>query len=522
MFKDFNHKFVYNYPLLWNTKIIPFALIALVIHFIFFIVGYQNAIVSSVQNHNYINQESNAVMINLFAILISVLVFIIWCVLYFRNNAFKAFYPKTNRALFKEWILIVFFCLLNFSYALSSIFAANLQTRNVMSREVALENCKTISKASLFVQGGYVEGQWVDSTINGVYKRFERDSFAFEGKKYALNSLMNKSIQSFSFFDSDQDSLRRLEVQRWMKENNKKAIAKVFQDYFSITNQHQVKSNISPVKWMELVYDYPEFTKYSAVGKSERELKYDYENDYVNEATDAVTEIDSTTMEQILPADTISTTIKEVDGDFYYYSKYYVSQNVLVRYYNSIAYAWENPLLNWDFIMVVLYLSFEFSLVIFSFRVTSARNWLIALIALGVIQIIFGIATAFFSYSMTFPMLYLLLFLSLVTYFLVVYVRKKGKKWSGIVLNQILWMLPGFVPMIYIIVMDIVKSYSGYYSRYVYDVALGTETLVEEFPKIDWLEEHALVLMLINLGIVVVFLFFLSSVIKKWRGIPEE
>ena len=114
MFKNFNHKFVYNYPLIWNTKIIPFTLIALVLHLIFFSVGYQNAIVGSVQIHNYYNQDSNAITINLFAILISVLVFIIWCILYFRNNAFKAFYPKANRALFKEWLLIVFFLYVEF------------------------------------------------------------------------------------------------------------------------------------------------------------------------------------------------------------------------------------------------------------------------------------------------------------------------------------------------------------------------------------------------------------------------
>jgi energy-coupling factor transporter transmembrane protein EcfT len=109
MFKNFNHKFVYKYPLIWNTKIVPFLLISLAIHILFFIVGYQNAIVASVQIHNYYIQESNATTINLFAILISVLVFIIWCVLYFRNNGFKAFYPKENNSLFEEWMLIVLF-----------------------------------------------------------------------------------------------------------------------------------------------------------------------------------------------------------------------------------------------------------------------------------------------------------------------------------------------------------------------------------------------------------------------------
>lgn len=512
MFKNFNHKFVYKYPLIWNTKIVPFALIAFVVHLLFFAVGYQNAVISSVQIHNYYNQESNATTINLFAILISVLVFIIWCVLYFRNNAFKAFYPKTNRALFKEWMLIVLFCLLNFSFALSAIFGANLQTRNIMPREVALQHCKTISKASLFLQGSFKEDKWIDSSIQGTYKRFERDYFIFEGKKYALNSLMNKNVESFPFFTSKQDSLVRLEVQRWMKENNKKAIATVFQDYFAITNQNQLKSNISPEEWMDLVYNYPEFTNYKTIGKAELELQYEYEN------SEAVIAVENEAVGQDLATDTTDFEIKRVEGQQYVFSKYYVSQTALVKYYQLIASSWENPLLDWDFLMVVLYLSFGFSVAIFSFKVTAAKNWLIALIALGVIQIIFGIATAFFSYSMTYPLFYLFLFLSLSVYFTIIYTRKKGKKWSGIVLNQILWLLPGFLPMIYIFVMNFVKESCGYNNRY----NERTNVLVEEFPKIDWLESNEMVLMLINLVVVVLVLFWLSSVIKKWRGIPEE
>lgn len=506
MFKNFNHKFVYKYPLIWNTKIVPFLLISLVIHIVFFAIGYQNAIVASVQIHNYYNQESNATTINLFAILISVLVFIIWCVLYFRNNAFKAFYPKTNEALFKEWMLILLFCITTFSYTLSAIFGSNVQTRNIMPRQVALENCGTISKASMFLQGSFKEGIWMDSIVNGKNIQIKRDSFAFEGKNYAFNSLLNKNIESFRFFDDKQDSLMRLQVQRWMKENNKVEIAKIFKQYFAIANEHQLKSNISPKTWMELVYDYPEFTNYKVIGKSERELQYEYEQ---FREGDVVYQQNK---------DTISTTTREINGQFYIYSKYYVSQKKLAEFYTKVASSWENPLLDLDYILVVLYLSFGGSLSVFSFKVTSARNWLIALIALGVVQIVFGIGTLMLSFSLAFSVLYVVYFLIISIYFAIIYSRKKGKKFSGIALNQILWLLPGFLPMIYAIVMDLVKTYSGYYNRY----NEKTRVLVEEFPKIDWFEEHSLLLLHLNLVILVFILFLLSTVIKKWRGIPEE
>lgn len=509
MFKNFNHKFVYKYPLIWNTKIVPFLLLSLAIHIVFFFVGYQNAIVHSVQIHNYYNEESNATTINLFAILISVLVFIIWCVLYFRNNGFKAFYPKKNNSLFKEWILILLFCVTTFSYALSAIFGANVQTRSIMPQNLALERCEIISKASMFLQGSYKEDGFIDKKINGKMVRIARDSFPFERKNYALKSLMNKNIESFPFFDDEQDSIMRLEVQRLMKANDKEAISKIFKNYFVIANEHQLKSNISAVKWMELVYDYPEFVNYKVIGKFERELevKYDY----------ADTEVDVNT-ENIMVRDTISNIFKTVNGQSYVYSKYYVSQQKLSKFYTKVAASWQNSLLDFEFIMVVLYLSFSFSLMVFSFKVTSARNWLIALITLGVIQIVFGIGTVFFSYSLTFPILFLIYFVSISIYFSIIYIQKQGKRLSGISLNQILWLLPGFLPMIYVIVMDFVKNYSGYNVRYDFQRSL----VVEEFPKINWFEEHSLLLLNLNLLAIVFIVFLLSRVIKKWRGIPEE
>jgi hypothetical protein len=511
MFKNFNHKFVYKYPLIWNTKIVPFLLISLAIHILFFIVGYQNAIVASVQIHNYYIQESNATTINLFAILISVLVFIIWCVLYFRNNGFKAFYPKENNSLFKEWMLIVLFCTTTFSYTLSAIFGANVQTRSIMSQKVALERCETICKVSMFLQGSFKEDSFTNEKVNGKFVRIERDSFTFEEKNYALNSLMNKNIESFPFFDEKQDSLTRLELQRLLKANNKEAISKIFKVYFAVANEHQLKSNISAEKWMDLVYDYPEFTNYKVIGKFERELQdeygYEQNGEYYSKASDGLVEYD-----------TVSTTIKNVNGQTYIYSKYYVSHQSLSKFYNKVSAAWQNPLLDWTFIMIMLYLSFAFSLVVFSFKVTSARNWLIALIALGVIQIIFGIGTVFFSYNLTFPILFLIYFLLICIYFSIVYVQKRGKRLSGISLNQILWLLPIFLPVIYVIVMDLVKSYWGYRNRFEFQRSV----VVEKFPKIDWFEEHSFLMLYLNLVIVIFIMFILSGVIKKWRGIPEE
>jgi hypothetical protein len=64
-----------------------------------------------------------------------------------------------------------------------------------------------------------------------------------------------------------------------------------------------------------LVYDYPEFTNYKVIGKFERELQdeygYEQNGEYYSKASDGLVEYD-----------TVSTTIKNVNGQTYIYSKY--------------------------------------------------------------------------------------------------------------------------------------------------------------------------------------------------------
>ena len=81
-----------------------------------------------------------------------------------------------------------------------------------------------------------------------------------------------------------------------------------------------------------------------------------------------------------------------------------------------------------------------------------------------------------------------------------------------------LWMLPGVLPMIYVIAMDFIKKYTGYNERYDFQ----RNVVIEKFPKIDWLEDNVVFLAQLNLLVLIFVLFILSRVIKKWRGISEE
>lgn len=74
-----------------------------------------------------------------------------------------------------------------------------------------------------------------------------------------------------------------------------------------------------------------------------------------------------------------------------------------------------------------------------------------------------------------------------------------------------------FIP-IYLIVMDFIKNYTGYNERY--DFQRGV--VIEDFPKVGWIENNVVLLAQLNLLALLFVLFILSPVIKKWRGISEE
>lgn len=521
MFKNIQNKLLLKKPLLWNLKIVPFTVLALAFHIIFFIIGYINGAIDFTEtDNNYVYNLDNEI-ITFTGILISIITFIVWLVIYSRNNAFKSFYPKKNNALFKEWFLIFLFCVLNISYSVSYFYAADLKARNYFTEEEIHNRCEIIAMSSLFLEGSYKEGgyNWVkkDSVVDEMVQ-VQRDSFEFENKTYSLNSLLNKNIDKFSVFTSKKDSLNELKVKKWLVEDNREAVQTLFKEYFNIMKDHELQTNITPQQWLDLVYKAPDFTNYINVGKVERELRdtdsYNYyegvESENIVEAP-LVVEHDGSVL-----FDSISKSLKVINGAEYIYSKYYVSHKALLRSYGKISRAWENPTVNIEFILVIFYMAVGLSLLVFSFKVTSGRNWLIALVSIGIVGIISGIISFIVGNKYTFPILYMLIFIGILLYFIMILRSKTSKGISGITLNQLLWFLPSILPVVYFVGLDMAKDYSGYRSRYI-----GNKINIEQYPKIEWLEVNSICFMVLNLFILVLMVYILSRQIKKWKGIPE-
>jgi hypothetical protein len=471
MFKNIQKYLLLNHPLLWNTKVIPAIIFTLIFHVLFFLIGNLNGGVDFQETYSYNYGIEDGVVI-FFSVVVSILLFIIWFVYYARNNAFKSYYPMKIDSLFKEWLIILVVCVLNITYSISYFAAKNLQTRDYLSKTEIEKRCQTIEMASIFIDGGFENYSSDDYDKNG--------EITFQNKKYKQNSLMNKSEDDIGDYYSRGTSIggndeminliaSKNKVKTWMQNDNQVEIKKIMNNYFDLIKEHHLESNISPEKWFALTYHYPDFMEYEKIG---REKPYQ-----VN----------------IIPE-----------------YKYYVPQNNLKNNYQIIAIAWEKSIIDMEVLRVLLYVGIGFSLLLFSFKVTSGRSWIIAVVCVGLLWILTGIISIIIQSGFVFVFFWLGVISFLLIYFLTVVAKNQGKKISDIILNLMLWSFGGFLPILYGLAYEFTKTeYNG-------------DSTYKETSKHIWLEANMELFSWLNMLIIIVIMFFLTIYIKKWKGIAEN
>jgi hypothetical protein len=469
MFKNIQKYLLLNHPLLWNTKVIPAIIFTLIFHVIFFGIGFLNGVVDFKETFSY-NYGIQDGIVLFFSVLVSILLVIIWFVYYARNNAFKSYYPMKVVSLYKEWLIILLVSILNITYAISYYAGKTIQTRTYFSRDLTEKRCQTIEMASIFIDGGFSNYNSESYDKNG--------DLTFQNKKYKQNSLINKSVDNIGDFYFRGNYLENIDknpnhanseikVKTWMQNNNQLEIKKLMHDYFDLIKEHKLESNISPEKWFELTYHFPDFMEYEKIGKEKPYLQ------------GVVPEFD-----------------------------YYVPQLNLANGYRNIYQSWEKPVIDLDLLKILLYLGIGFSLLLFSFKVTNGRSWIIAVVCVGLLWILTGIMSIIAKSGLAFTIFWLGVISFLLIYFFTVIATNKGKKISDIVINLMLWSFGGFLPILYALALEFTKP--DYDSKYL------------ENPKHIWLDANIDSFTWLNMLIIVAIMFFLTIYIKKWKGIAES
>lgn len=518
MFKNIQKKLLLKYPLLWNTKFVPMVTIGLVLHIIFFGLGYVDGTIDF-SNRNNIDLESTSIM---FGVLIVIIIIILWLINYFKNNPLKSFYSKSKYGLFYEWLQIFVVSLLLITFYLPFSVGKQLHQKSYYSLEETTNRCKTIATADLFIDGSFRQTE-IDSLVSGLidslgnkvtlnynpedakvteYSTNEeimaveavaeyryKDHIIFNGKKYDQFSLLNRNTFEFTIISRKQDSLNKIEVYSWLQKQNEDEIKKLMSNYMSLIREHNLATNFDATKWFEITYKAPDFKDFLYIkpyfNAYETSNSYRY-NDYG--------------------------TAVAVKGDEKKYSKFYVQQDVLKDKYDIVADAHTNDFINSEMLLSFLYGAFGISILIFSFRVTSGKSWLIAVVFTGVINVIYGIFTVISGSGMLYFYLILATILAVLFYFFLISFNKKSVQLSRIALNLALWSFSAIIPVIYFLAMETNKPDYYKFNEYNY----------YETPFYNWLKDNVMEMFSLNFIFSILILFLLSKVIRNWKGIAEN
>ena len=128
------------------------------------------------------------------------------------------------------------------------------------------------------------------------------------------------------------------------------------------------------------------------------------------------------------------------------YSNFYVEQGLLRSNFETLKEAYNRPIIETEFAIFIFYFSLMLSFLIFAFRTTSGRSWLIALVALGILNIVFGLFNAITG-GETYMVMMLLTFGVIVAYLCSIFVNSKVKAHSGIFVCMFLFTFIWFVPV---------------------------------------------------------------------------
>ncbi|WCM42722.1 hypothetical protein MG290_03315 [Flavobacterium sp. CBA20B-1] len=150
-----NKYLIDRYPTIWNTRIVWMLALSMLLHILFFFIGYvshNNPV--SLQNSGVIDDffSSGFILVN---IIISVLLLVGWLVYMFKNNGFKNFYPTSNWKLFGQFVsyLVIIFASITFYF--SYMFGFRTYINQAYPNNEFVKDVAIINKAYPFLSLEY-------------------------------------------------------------------------------------------------------------------------------------------------------------------------------------------------------------------------------------------------------------------------------------------------------------------------------------------------------------------------------
>lgn len=412
--------------------------VLLLLNAVFFLTGFQsNQKLDTLNDVRY----HDYVAINSVAILLAIVLLIIWLIFYMRQNAVKNTLPLSKFHIVKEFLIIFIVFTGLSSFMVSHMYGRNYKTLYI-AMHTNLEKEKTI----------------VALAMN--FLPFSADDFSsstndVEDKK-AEFSYLNYSGHTYTYFgyntaNQAKDSCINAKAKQLLLTHDKTAILKAINDYLLLCKKYGANYHINVEAHVNSIFATPNFKIAGTL------LGISPENN----------------------------------------KKYYIETDDVRHAINKIQSARENSFP--EALLFVYYFAIGFTVILFSFRITAAKTWLIAVVSailLIILVSIFGISAKLHNESM------FRVILSLGTIVLLIAIgcilAVKNKQIGGAALVLFLWYLPALVMTVY----GLISSGSNYY-------------YANEMNLRNW-----------NIaGIVFTFLFTTFIIVplaKKWQSNPQE
>jgi len=530
-----------HYPTLWNIKLFPMLLILIGVHALFGLIGYISGAIDFESSYYRRIPVIDDGYLFICTIFISIFIFIGWLIFYMRNNALKNFYPKKALLLYSEWLLIFVIitsiALIPFSTTLGAVIRCKSTASEKESR-IALD---IIQKSKMLAPSSNEHTYEYTNTngelipipnnmvidISGININLYDFEYDRDGKihinGYRGPSLLFYKNDMFNYhYESDnkeaKEQLHRQQqierVKKWLRSEQKDSIYSVMVQFHNLQKKHKLKITITPDEWLKRVYNPPFYPvdNNSVIGRggyyyndyySGYNRYYDYENSTDNNSIYVIIDAVGDT---IMRGDADSTR-EFMDNNMQIIPNLSISE--LEAAYEHILYTHTHNDYLYDILLVVFCVAIWISIFVFSYRVTSGKTWLIAFVSSGILFffiLFLGVLISEGSYpSETGPVfifsLWLTIFISLMVYIMYKVFGSKEKGYSNAPMNIFLWLIPCIIPLVYFNYINVYDIFDS--SRY---------RSFQESECIFW----------IDIVVVIIAMYPVSALVRKWKGIAEE
>lgn len=509
MLKQINKQLLEKYPLLWNMRVADFTLLILLVHVLHLILGYVSF--SGVERMRWHRPDSMffSSSFAVFSIIGSFVVFILWLIRYFRNNAFKSFYPYRNSRLFAEFLILFAISLLNITYYYSYTFGYVLHARLSTNYTLARQDRDIYHKIAPFLgddkqsyaleqrcypapfpmEKRYLETQTQDSAgYTSVAGEADYEYTGSDGHIYTREAILRMTggyqHSYLNFCDYRQyDPVEEANASKGselLQRGDAREIRAAMTAFLKVCDRYQIKYRIDAEEWFRWVYNPPYYP-----------LRYtlyhlqDYENTNFND-------------------EALLTTSAYNPNGFYLQAdrlQTILDNTLKVHRYQVDA----GPF------CVLIYIALSLALLIYTFRISSRRIWLISLLGICLLSLFVGALSAIMISGSNSGEGVLILYLFLIAAFLAAAMGATHKTVSGVALTWFIWTAPFILPILAAVYMIRERSATDYISG-----------MYRPSSLVHWISGNYTGFLLICIPVYMLLILALTPLCRKWQALPED